>query len=108
MNQKQIKKQLIKRRDELLGLIDDRDEAANTVSAEDEEDKLVERLDDEVLSALSLSDREEVQRIDAALSRLVDGSYGTCVSCGEEIAAARLAALPDAALCINCAEEAAA
>lgn len=105
MNQSQIKKQLKKRRDELLGLIIDRDEAASTVTAEEAEDKQAERLDDEVLAALSHSDRDEVQRIDAALGRLADGSYGTCANCGEAIAPARLAALPDAALCITCAEE---
>lgn len=106
MSHSQVKKQLTKRRDELLGLIIDRDEAANSVTSEEAEDKQAERLDDEVLSALSVSDREEVQRIDAALSRIASGTYGTCVNCGEAIAPARLEALPDAALCITCAEEA--
>src|SRR2546426_4897824 len=33
---------------------------------------------------------ERVNRITAALDRLNDGEYGTCVECGEKIAAARL------------------
>lgn len=38
----------------------------------------------------------------AALSRLEDGSYGTCESCGEDISPKRLAAIPWASNCISC------
>jgi RNA polymerase-binding transcription factor DksA len=41
--------------------------------------------------------------IDAALSRVADGSYGICVNCGEQISEARLEAVPHAARCRNCA-----
>ncbi len=40
--------------------------------------------------------------VDGALSRLDDGSYGTCVRCSRPIAAERLEALPWAAHCIEC------
>jgi DnaK suppressor protein len=40
--------------------------------------------------------------IDSALKRIDDGTYGTCVSCGEEIAVPRLEAYPAASLCIDC------
>jgi DnaK suppressor protein len=40
--------------------------------------------------------------IDAALSRIDDGTYGTCVGCGNEIPLGRLEAHPTAALCIDC------
>mgnify|MGYP003595974891 CR=1 FL=1 len=46
---------------------------------------------------------EEAREIRAALQRIADGTYGTCASCGAEIAPARLKALPTATLCINCA-----
>ena len=41
--------------------------------------------------------------IDAALSRLSAGDYGTCGRCGEPIPADRLAARPLARWCIGCA-----
>jgi DnaK suppressor protein len=40
----------------------------------------------------------------AALRRIDEGSYGTCVECEETISPARLAAMPAAALCIHCQE----
>jgi len=40
--------------------------------------------------------------IDAALKRIDDGTYGTCVSCGNEIPLGRLEAHPAASLCIDC------
>jgi RNA polymerase-binding protein DksA len=49
---------------------------------------------------------ENVERalgeIDAALQRIENGTYGTCVNCGEPIAQERLEALPWATLCIDC------
>lgn len=50
--------------------------------------------------------QEELARIDAAMKRVEDGTYGDCVGCGEPIAKKRLALDPSAALCIECAEQA--
>ena len=44
----------------------------------------------------------ERQRIMAALARVETGDYGFCITCGDEIAAARLAADPAIALCVPC------
>ena len=44
----------------------------------------------------------ELRAVENALDRIRDGSYGTCDECGENIALARLQALPIATLCINC------
>lgn len=43
-----------------------------------------------------------LKKIDAALQKIEDGSYGECESCGEQIAVARLLARPVAQLCIDC------
>ena len=43
-----------------------------------------------------------LQAIDAALTRMDDGSYGACVSCGRPIGAERLEALPWTTQCIDC------
>jgi RNA polymerase-binding protein DksA len=43
-----------------------------------------------------------LQAIDAALTRMDEGSYGACVSCGQPIGAERLEALPWTTQCIDC------
>lgn len=43
------------------------------------------------------------ERVERALAKLEDGTYGTCDSCGREIVAGRLNAAPESALCIDCA-----
>ncbi len=47
-------------------------------------------------------DLHEAQRVDVALKRLADGSYGICVDCGNNIAPERLAAEPASARCLGC------
>jgi DnaK suppressor protein len=53
---------------------------------------------------LALRDRaiQHLRQVNAALARLDDGTFGQCIRCGREIAAARLEALPWAAHCIEC------
>lgn len=53
---------------------------------------------------LALRDRatSHLELVDAALARLDDGTYGTCLRCGRPVAPARLEALPWAAHCIAC------
>ena len=45
-------------------------------------------------------------RIVRALEKLDDGSYGVCDSCGGPIPAGRLRAVPESALCVECARSA--
>jgi DnaK suppressor protein len=53
-------------------------------------------------------DREAslLRNVRGALSRIADGSYGTCMHCEEEIKTKRLEAVPWAAFCIRCQEAA--
>lgn len=46
-----------------------------------------------------------LERVNRALAKLEEGTYGTCDSCGKEIAPARLAAAPESVLCIECASK---
>ena len=46
--------------------------------------------------------REELTRIEEALQKLENGSYGICEDCGEWIDQARLRVKPYAACCLNC------
>ena len=70
-------------------------------------DELATRVDviesHEVLEALEDHDRAELLQIRAALGRLDAGTYGSCASCGGDIAKRRLEALPIATKCIACA-----
>jgi DnaK suppressor protein len=52
---------------------------------------------------LSLSNniRDLIEKIDRALERIDEGSYGLCERCGRPIEKARIKALPYASLCIK-------
>jgi RNA polymerase-binding protein DksA len=43
-----------------------------------------------------------LRRIEAALQRIENGSYGTCERCGKEIGEERLEVRPWANLCVDC------
>ncbi|UOF89176.1 TraR/DksA C4-type zinc finger protein [Fodinisporobacter ferrooxydans] len=64
-------------------------------------DELFERGKD---LALREADSLSLERIDQALGRMEDGTYGICEQCGEPISFARLQAEPAAARCIDCQE----
>lgn len=55
------------------------------------------------LARLSDAQRREVAAITAAIVRIDDGDYGTCMDCDQEIDPRRLQALPTALLCTDCA-----
>ena len=91
------------RRAELVGELTEIEDALDDEPPKDWEDRAAERQGDEVLEALGTQDLAELRRIDAALARIADGTYGTCVKCGGEISAERLAVLPDTPFCKACA-----
>jgi DnaK suppressor protein len=53
---------------------------------------------------LRIRDRERklMNKIEEALERIDDGSYGVCEGCGEDISIKRLEARPVAKYCIDC------
>jgi RNA polymerase-binding protein DksA len=59
-------------------------------------------LDQEIDETLEENSENVLAEIDAALQRIEDGTYGTCLNCGTEIPAERLEAVPWATLCIDC------
>lgn len=69
----------------------------------DWEEAATERENDEVLERLDEAGRRRVGLLQAALVRMAEGSYGRCVSCGADIPAGRLEALPDTPWCVPCA-----
>jgi DnaK suppressor protein len=56
---------------------------------------------------LRIRDRERklISKIEKAIERIEDGSFGICEECGCEISARRLEARPVTTLCIECKEE---
>ncbi len=64
-----------------------------------------EERDREIHLILSDRDRDKLQAIENALERIGEGEYGICEDCEEEIAQARLEALPFSRLCVACQEE---
>src|SRR5918911_2264680 len=54
---------------------------------------------------LKQTDAKILQAIAEALYRMEKGTYGICRDCGEEIAPARLNALPRTRVCITCKEK---
>lgn len=47
--------------------------------------------------------RDALADVDRALQKLDEGAYGRCELCGDEIAEARLEAMPATRYCISCA-----
>lgn len=46
-----------------------------------------------------------LKKVAEAKQKILQGTYGECEDCGDDIAARRLSARPTAALCIDCQEE---
>src|SRR5437762_124094 len=61
-------------------------------------------IQDDIEFALISMKSETLNKIDDALTRLEQGTYGNCFECGEEIAEKRLRALPFAVRCKDCEE----
>jgi DnaK suppressor protein len=90
-------------------LIDESQETINNLRGEvrDVGDE-AERASRETENSLELRTRDRYRKllgkIDQALSRVDDGSYGFCEETGEEIGLARLQARPIATLCLDAQE----
>ncbi len=109
MNAKQLeffRQKLLNWRQEL---IDESQETINNLRGEvrDVGDE-AERASRETENSLELRTRDRYRKllgkIDQALSRIDDGSYGYCEETGEEIGLARLEARPIATLCLDAQE----
>jgi DnaK suppressor protein len=66
----------------------------------------MEALNDKGVNEQVLSQaRATLQKLHNALRRIESGTYGTCVRCGTEIPIGRLQHVPEALLCVPCAEK---
>ncbi|MBF0531470.1 MAG: TraR/DksA family transcriptional regulator [Candidatus Omnitrophica bacterium] len=67
-------------------------------------DVATDMYDREFNLGLASSEREVLGKIDTALRRLEDGTYGLCTECKKAIASARLKAIPYVETCLKCQE----
>lgn len=112
LRQDLLKKHLIQKREEIVK--EAKDEIAKYVKGET--NQLVETaLDDGDWSVIDLTEdlilrrlethRESLFKIDEALRKIREGTYGVCEDCGDDISAERLKVLPFAIFCRDCQEK---
>ena len=79
--------------------------SADEDSAQDIADKAANSYNKEFLFHQSNADRQLLQMVENALSRIREGSFGECISCGKDINPKRLEAVPWTRHCIECQEK---
>jgi DnaK suppressor protein len=80
--------------------------AADEEATQDVADRAASSYTKEFLFSQSNNDRALLSMVESALARIREGSFGECVSCGKEINAKRLEAVPWTRHCIECQEKA--
>jgi DnaK suppressor protein len=103
-----FRKRLEERQQELRRMVTKTEQDGRTVdedSAQDIADRAASSYTKEFLFSQSNNDRQILQMVDGALARIREGSFGECISCGKEINAKRLEAVPWTRHCIECQEK---
>ena len=103
-NLRTVRQTLETKRQELLSGSSNRDEILIEKAADDF-DRLQQQLNREV--AIDNLDRTSklLKKVQAAIVRITDGTFGVCLNCEEPISEKRLKALPWAAYCLACQEQ---
>jgi len=105
----QFKKKLEQRQQELRRTmsrnVQDGRAADSEDIAQDIADKAANSYTKEFLFSQSSNDRALLARVEEALARIRDGSFGECINCGKELNPKRLEAVPWARYCISCQEK---
>jgi RNA polymerase-binding protein DksA len=91
---KQIITELLRDNEDYSGLSDE--------SMGDLVDQAYKMAEKDLIYGMSLNEKATLQMINAALERIADNSFGSCISCGLEIEPKRLEIMPYAIKCINC------
>jgi len=102
------KKKLQSRREELARAIartEQEGREADDDPTVDLADKAANSYTKEFLFGQTHNDRSTLQLVDAALTRIREGSFGECDACHEELQQKRLEAVPWTRYCINCQEK---
>lgn len=86
-----------KAEDGLDSIAEERESEVEEQGQEEQTARLLARVDERTLHA--------VREIDAALQRILDGTYGVCQACAEAIPTARLHTMPASRFCKECATQ---
>jgi DnaK suppressor protein len=103
-----FKKRLETRQQELRRMVTRTEQDGRTVdedSAQDIADRAASSYTKEFLFHQSNNDRQLLQMVENALSRIREGTFGECIACGKDINAKRLDAVPWTRHCIECQEK---
>lgn len=104
----QFKKRLEDRQVELRRMVSSRQQDGRNQGedvAQDIADKAASSYNKEFLFTQSTNERQMLGMVDSALARIREGNFGECISCGNEINAKRLDAVPWTRYCIECQEK---
>jgi len=104
-NLAKFKERLEKLKSDILSLIHEEDDTHIVREALDDADQTSDMLAREMGSKLSSSHKNNLRKVEEALKRIRERSYGICIDCGTNIPIKRLEVLPFAELCIDCQTE---
>ena len=102
---KELKKRLLKLREELSGMLSDSLESSKPVGLDQPIGRLsrMDALQQQSMTQASRRAAEvRISKIDNAINRINRDGYGYCLECEEEIGYARLHAQPEAPFCLDC------
>ena len=103
-----FRKRLETRQQELRRMVTRTEQDGRTVdedSAQDIADRAASSYTKEFLFHQSNNDRQLLQMVENALSRIREGTFGECISCGKDINPKRLEVVPWTRHCIECQEK---
>lgn len=103
MNTAHYKALLETRQAEILKRLHRIDDDLGRARNPDSEERATEAENDEVLEEFGHVGADELKALAAALQRIEEGTYGTCVKCGEPISEERLEVVPQTPFCKTCA-----
>ena len=96
------RKRLVEEMEQLKANVSPADERREGSPFGKREEEAAETLELEKRLTLEKRIRDQMAEVEHALRKFEEGTYGLCDSCGQLIDPARLEALPQANLCMNC------
>ncbi|MBL7126024.1 MAG: TraR/DksA C4-type zinc finger protein [Dehalococcoidales bacterium] len=96
------KKRLTEELEQLLASANPTDERREGSPFGKREEEATEALELEKRLVLEKRIKEQLVSVEHALHKYEEGTYGFCDNCGQPIDPARLEAIPEASLCIQC------
>ncbi len=97
--------QVVREAEAVIATLELEQEEDDSEVVEDQEDLASDQVEADRGEALLEAAQVRLLEAQQAIGRLDAGTYGVCIDCGEQIAAARLEFRPEAARCLACQEK---